>query len=98
MEINLLNDDIFSYRNLWIAVLLNAKNDLEKEANKYKNKSSIIKFNNNSALYWFNNDHNEEIGSFKWICELLNIDFKRVRTKIFSLNQIKRKVKICPKK
>ncbi len=94
MQINLLGVDLEAYKKLWVAVLLTAKNDLINETKKYKNKKSTIKLNSSSALYWFNNDHNEEIGSFKWICEFLNKDFKKVREQIFNLVQTKRKVTI----
>ncbi len=96
MEINLLGIDIDPYKKLWSAVLINAKIDLVKEKNLHNYKHDVITskqnqimLNRHSTVYWFNNDSNEEIGSFIWICEFLKKDFKNVRRQIFEHVKLK---------
>lgn len=56
------------YRNLWAAVLKQAIKDAKKSLN-----NSLA-----SPALWFSSD-NQEIGSFLWICGILNVDPKSVR-------------------
>jgi hypothetical protein len=53
-----------AYRNLWIAVLKQAIKDVEKYHGGFSTENS---------LSWFD-DENEEIGSFQWICKILDLN------------------------
>ena len=55
-------DDV--YRNLWTAVLKQAIEDVVKYTGGFSTKR---------ALSWFE-DENEEIGSFQWICSVLDLN------------------------
>ena len=50
-------------QNLWHGVLARATHDLKT---KPKLKEEVLK--------WFNEKNNEEIGSFIWICDTLQLD------------------------
>jgi hypothetical protein len=64
-------------KNLWAAVLEQAIQDAQCEIASYKDKVEYI-FSRN-ALEWFYSD-GREIGSFLWICNILDIDPKSVFT------------------
>ena len=55
------------YRNLWAAVLKQAIKDAKKSLN-----NSLT-----SPALWFSSN-SQEIGSFLWICGVLNVDPKSV--------------------
>lgn len=71
-------------QELWARVLLNAIEDLNPnesvKPNKYKDRYRLL--NRHSAVKWFNDVENNEIGSFLWICGILKLDPEIIREKI----------------
>jgi hypothetical protein len=57
------------YKNLWLAVLEQAIEDVKQDV---KNQENVRAINKANALEWFSNK-NEGIGSFIWICYFLEI-------------------------
>lgn len=43
-----------------------------------------LKRNENRAKKWFFDDNDNSPASFKWVCDLLDIDYKKTRSKIQS--------------
>ena len=52
------------YTDLWTEVLIRAMEDL-------KSQNYVVR---SKARGWFNNTHRRDIGSFLWICEIIDID------------------------
>lgn len=53
-------------KELWVDVLLQAVDDLKFEAHHPYN-----------SVYWFLSG-NDDIGSFLWICQLMNVDKRKI--------------------
>ena len=70
--------NIEPFKNLWAAVIERAFGDLRLENSPVENEERYYY----SAVRWFNDTENHEIGSFLWICELLEIDPGKIREKI----------------
>ena len=58
-------------KKLWIAVLKQAIKDSQRDA-----KSSIVR-----SQLWFYHD-SKEVGSYLWICDILNLDPESIRSSI----------------
>ena len=68
-------------KTLWTHVLGRAIDDLKCKPNKKKNKEK--QSYRDSALFWFNNTKNHEIGSYNWICDILELNPEKTKKRIF---------------
>ena len=76
-EVKMGNPAMNKYRALWAAVLVRAIDDLDLD----QSKKDVRIYE--SAVRWFNNARNTDIGSFIWVCEILGHDPDKTRDKIF---------------
>ncbi len=83
-SVNLLNLDILPYKKLWKQVLHQACKDLYKREERDQIKQNANELHTLSAKNWFSKDDNIEIGSFRWICDFLDLDYKKSRKQIFN--------------
>jgi len=65
-------------RNLWAAVMERAFLDLDLPQNTAENVEAKA-----SAIRWFKNKRNKELGSFLWCCDLLGHTPKETRAIAF---------------
>uniref|UniRef100_A0A6M3XVF8 Uncharacterized protein n=1 Tax=viral metagenome TaxID=1070528 RepID=A0A6M3XVF8_9ZZZZ len=79
-------------KKLWAAVLLQAFLDMEGLA--FGNRGAVDT-NRNQAMGWIKSDRTDYIGSFLYVCEVLDLDPGYVRSRFKTMKQqIKRKEKI----
>jgi len=79
------------YKSLWASVLGRAIDDLNKKLTPRMSdskKSETLKFKQ-SAKYWFSRKESN-VGSFVWICDILEIDPEKTKSKIFYNKQMHR--------
>ncbi len=86
---NILHTDINVFKRLWVHVIIQAKTDLYGKKITSTNTSDISRKQNRElnriqAFNWFKNKVNKEIGSFIWICDILNYDSSKLCKKIIS--------------
>ena len=66
-----INMAVYDYKRLWAAVLKQAIRDARRELPPHGNVSSHM--NAASAKAWFESD-SQDIGSFLWICAVLDVE------------------------
>lgn len=71
-------EDNKNHLALWAAVLERAIDDLQ----------SNNRLDRDDAYGWFNRMEEDGVGSFVWVCSVLNYDPPRTRRKIFSNESI----------
>jgi len=86
-----LSHEIKSYRRVWAAKMAVHLHDYtqgiemaDKADPKNRAPNNEIMRNARRAYHWIF-DEATEPSSFKWVCEILNIDFARARNKITSM-------------
>ena len=60
------------YKKLWAAVMGRAVDDLKKKKTPGAIKDQRI--SRDSAIHWFKNRQRDDVGSFIWVCRVLDID------------------------
>ena len=74
--------ETIKYKRIWAAVLQQAIKDLQllKGSHGYNYGDGVKQ----SAIDWMVNDKDEYIGSFPWVCKILDYDPEYIRTLINS--------------
>ena len=69
------------YRRLWSAVVIQALKDMRYSSKGVDNKESPLVIMNRAKIWVEETDpvYTKAIGSFEWICSMLDLDARRIR-------------------
>lgn len=83
-----------AYKTLWAAVLWQAVSDVVRLGTAKRPHAQLIA---QQTRTWLNDKQSVGIGSFIWICSVLDIDPERVRPRIFAMVENARRVGKMPR-